>query len=148
MNALPESMTVRGYQLPDFDRHAKWLLPRLLEAYPHLDRRSAINFLKGLLSSNEYHILYLPHGIAVAQLVFGHTLAPKPVVQERFVWVENREDKNQIEQAVGFYDAFKQWAKSLRCETIIVEEMSDVPHEMIKAKLGRIFSRQQQFARL
>jgi hypothetical protein len=31
---------------------------------------------------------------------------------------------------------------------LIVEENTDIPHDMIKEKLGRIFSRQQQFARV
>lgn len=148
MNIPLEPAIIRRFQLPDIDRHARWLMPRMLQAYPHLDGRGVLGFVNGLIYSNEYLFLYQPHSVALAQMMSAHTLSPKAVVWERFVWVEDRDDKTQIEEAAGFYDEMHRWAKATGCETIIVEEATDVPHETIKQHLGRIFTRQQQFARV
>ena len=78
----------------------------------------------------------------------AHSLDAKPIVHERFVWVQNPEDKDQVKHAAAFYTEFLKWAKMLSAEVIIVEENTDVPHELVKERLGRIFQRQQQFARV
>lgn len=149
MNAPVTMATMlRRFQIPDLDRHGKWILPRLLAAYPHLTERTAAGFLAGIVYQNDSLFLYQSHSVALAQMVGSHTLAPKPIVWERFVWVEDPNDKQQVEDAAVFYDEFARWAKAQGCETIVVEEMTDVPHEIIKQKLGRVFNRQQQFARL
>ena len=143
-----DAIRARRFELPDLDTHAKWVLPRLLAAYPHLNERSVLNWLRAILYNNEYMFLYTDHAVGLAQVVAGHTLAPKSVVQERFVWVENKDDKQQISDAAQFYTHFHIWATHLGADVIVVEEMSDVPHDMIKEKVGRIFIRQQQFARV
>lgn len=149
MNALPDlAPIVRRFEIPDLDRHGKWILPRLLQAFPHLNERSAAGFLTSLVYSNEHLFLYQPHAVALAQVVSSHTLSPKPVIWERFVWVEDKDDKQQLADAATFYERFIVWGRAMSVETMIVEEMSDVPHEQIKAVTGRVFSRQQQFVRL
>lgn len=149
MNAMSDiAPLVRRFEIPDLDRHGKWILPRLLAAFPHLNERSAAGFLTSLVYSNEHLFLYLPHAVGLAQVVSSHTLSPKPVVWERFVWVENPEDKEQLASAAALYERFMTWGKQMGVETMIVEEMTDVPHEQIKAVVGRVFNRQQQFVRL
>jgi hypothetical protein len=96
------------------------------------------------MESNEFLFLYQDHAVALATAARPHPLAPKPVVQEIFVLAE----KEHEAEAAVMYDEFARWARGLGIDTVVVEEMSDVPHDMIKEKLGRIFTRQQQFARL
>ena len=140
--------TIRKFDTADLSLHGKWIVPRMMQAYPHMNERGVASFLQTINYNNEYLLLFADTGVALAQVMSAHTLDAKPVVYERFVWVENREDKEQIKQAAGFYVEFSRWAKRLGVEVIIVEESSDVPHDMVKEKLGRIFTRQQQFARV
>lgn len=148
MNAIVETSTIRRFQRPDIDRHGPWLLPRLAAAFPHLNERSLIGFLNGLLYSNDVIFLYQPTSVALAQLISAHTLEPKPVVWERFVWCKDPKDEQQQKDAANFYVELHRWAQALKCQQIVVEERTDVPHDLIKQKLGRIFSRQQQFVRV
>jgi hypothetical protein len=136
----------RRFSLADLSQHGKWILPRLLQALPHLGHeRNAAGWLTSKVSSNEFLFLYQPNAVALAQVTYDETLDAKPLVRERFVWAQSPE---HVEAAANFYDDIAQWAKSLGASVIIVEESSDVPHEVVREKLGRIFTRQQQFARV
>ena len=139
---------IRRFDTADLSKHGAWIMPRMLQAYPHLNERGVATFLQNIMWNNEYLLLYSDTGVALAQVMSAHTLTAKPIIYERFVWVEDKENKEQIKQAAEFYVEFYRWAKSQSAEVIIVEENSDVPHELIKEKLGRIFTRQQQFARI
>jgi hypothetical protein len=149
MNAIVDiAPIVRRFEIPDLDRHAKWVAPRLAQAFPHLADRAILGFLSSIIYNNEYLFLYQPHSVALAQVLSSNTLNPKPIVWEQFVWVEDANDKEQVAQAAAFYDHFAKWGKGMGAEVMIVEEMTDVPHDLIKAQIGRIFNRQQQYARL
>lgn len=139
---------VRRFDTADLSQHGKWIVPRMLTAFPHFNERGVATFLQNIVYNNEYLFLYQPQGVALAQVLSAYSLDAKPIVYERFVWVENPEDKRQLANGAGFYTEFRRWAKSLGAEVIIVEENTDIPHDLIKEKLGRIFSRQQQFARI
>lgn len=146
---ITKPLHMRRFELPDLDRHAKWMLPRLIQSYPHLNERSAAQWLTSMLYNNEYKFLFQEHGVACAQVVSAHTLSPKPMVHERFVWIEDRKNAKQQLDASFFYEEFYHWAKLLGADPMIVEEATDVPHDMIKARLGgRIFTREQKFARV
>lgn len=140
--------TIRRFNSADLSRHGAWILPRMLQAFKHFNERAAASFLQNIDYNNQYLMLYHEHGVALAQVMSAHSLDAQPVIYERFVWVEDKEDREQVKQAASFYTEFQRWAKSQSVEVIIVEENTDVPHEMIKEKLGRIFTRQQQFARV
>ena len=139
---------IRRFDTADLSRHGAWIMPRMLQAYPHLNERGVATFLQNIIYNNEYLLLYSDNGVALAQVMSAHSLDAKPIVYERFVWVENKEDPEQIKHAAEFYTEFYRWAKSQSAAVIIVEENTDVSHDMIKEKLGRIFTRQQQFARV
>lgn len=143
-----DAVPVRRFETPDLSRHGGWLLARLLLAFPHHNERSMANFLNSIMYNNEYLFLCQEQGVALAQIMTAHTLSGKPVIHERFVWVKDKDDKEQQKKAALFYDEFHRWAKGNGADVIIVEEMSDVPHDMIKERLGRIFTRQQVFARV
>jgi hypothetical protein len=138
---------VRRFDLADLTEH-RWIVPRLLEAYPRTNERMLVGWLKGLVYSNEHLFLYLPHAVALAQVLRNVSLENTPFVQERFVWVEDKDDREQVRRAAGFYDEFNRWARQQGCEVMFVEESSDVPHEMVREKLGRVFTQQRQFVRM
>ena len=135
---------IRRFAIPDLDRHGEWIITRLLTAYPHLDRRTLIGWLRGLLYSNECLFLYQEHSVAMAQVERSHTLAPKPLVRERFVFCKPGFE----DEAADFYDKFSQWAKHQGCQTLVVMELSDVPEAKVKAKVGRLFTRPQHYAKV
>lgn len=140
--------TIRRFDTADLSQHGAWIMPRMLQAFPHLNERGVATFLQTVNYNNEFLFLFAETGVALAQIMSAHTLTAKPIVYERFVWVANKDDKEQVKHAAEFYTEFNKWARSQSAEVIIVEENTDVPHDMIKEKLGRIFTRQQQFARV
>lgn len=142
-----ELPAIRRFDLADLTRHGSWLVPRLTAALELPEQRLA-GWLRGMIDSSDFLFLYQEHSAALAEMQRVNGLADKPVVRERFVLVEDTESAAHIKEAAGFYDEFARWAKNLGAEIILVEELSNVPHEMIKERLGRIYSRQQQFARV
>ncbi len=135
---------IRRFQIPDLDRHGKWILERLLVAYPHLDQRTAIGWLRGLIYDNDCLFLYQEHSVALAQVERIHTLSPRPRIRERFVLCQPGFE----DEAAEFYTRIAQWAKHQSCSIIIVLELSDVPEPKVRAKLGRIFEKPQKFAKV
>jgi len=65
-------------------------------------------------------------------------------VIERFVFAM----EGHVGEAAKFYLEAAKWAKSQSIEQMIVEEMTDIPHDLIKDKLGRLSTKQQLIARL
>ena len=143
--ALNESQyIVRRFELGDLSKHGGWIVDRLLKAYPHRSQRDLMGWLRGILHSNDYLFLYQEHGCALATTARVHPLLPKPHVQEIFVFAEPGHENS----AAAFYENFARWAKHHDIDTVVVQEMSDVPHELVKEKLGRVFTKQITFARL
>ena len=151
MSAVPLLIVdhgIRKFSTADLSLHGSWIVPRMMKAYPHLNERAVATFLQNIEYNNEYLFLFRDDSVALAQVVHSHALTGPPIVYERFVWCKEPTDKDQQQAASEFYTHFRRWAKTMGVDVLIVEENSDVPHDMIKDKLGRIFSRQQQFARL
>src|ERR1700675_4603352 len=118
--------TIRRFDTADLSQHGKWIVPRMTQTYPHMNERAVATFLQNVLWNNEYLILYQDTGVALAQVMSSHTLHAKPVIYERFVWCENKEDKQQVKNAAEFYTEFLRWAKRLSADVMIVEENTDV----------------------
>ena len=148
LSVVNESPQIRRFDTADLTTHGAWLLPRMLQVFPHLNERGAATFLQNISFHNEYLFLFNEEGVALAQLLSGQPLDPKGIVLERFVWVRDPTDPAMQKRAAEFYAHIKRWANGLGAQAILVEESTDVPHEAIKEKLGRIFTRQQQFARV
>lgn len=142
-----ERPAVSRFEIGDLSRHGGWLIPRLVTALELPEQRLG-GWLRSAIDSNEYLFLAQENSVALAQVQSANGLADKPIVRERFVLIQDVESVAQQKEAADFYDNFRQWAKRLGAEIILVEELSNVPAEMIKEKLGRIYSRQQQFARI
>ena len=139
---------IRKFDTADLSQHGKWIMPRMLKAYPHLNERGVATLLQNVIYNNEFLFLFQDDSVALAQVISAHALAGNPVIYERFVWCEKPDDKAQQVRAAEFYEHIRRWAKTQNVEVLIVEENTDVPHDMVKEKLGRIFQRQQQFARI
>lgn len=139
---------IRRFERPDIDKHAAWFIPRLLKAFPHLTERSVYTWLLNILDSNEYLFLYLDHGVALAQAV-QYGLRAEAVIEEQFVWIEDPTDKETQADAAFAYQHFYEWAKRKGLSTVIVEENTNVPHDLVARALDkRLFERKQIFAKV
>ena len=141
---LNDAPSMRRFELPDLTNHGGWITKRLLTAFPHRTAQDLAGWLRGILYSNEFLFLYQDHGVALATVTRAHPLEPRPIVQEMFVLVE----EGHVQEGAVFYDWFVRWAKAQSIDTIAVEALSDVPHDMIKERVGRLFTKQVIFARL
>lgn len=130
---------VRRFELADLSQHGPWLLKRFATKLPEISEQRVAGYLHGLIHNNEHMFLYQDNAVALAQLIHSPGIKMTKIVQERFVWVEDREDKQQLEFAADFYAHMKVWAKRQDAERIIVCEDTDVPKSLIEARLGRIY---------
>ena len=136
--------TMRRFALPDLDTHGAWILKRIALAFPHLNDRFLLGWIRSLLYDNANLFLYQDNGVALFQTIGIFSLAHKPIVIERFVFCQ----EGHVKQGAEFYTLAAEWAKSQGIEQVFVEELSDIPHDLIKEKIGRLFTRQQVFARV
>jgi hypothetical protein len=144
-----EMPAVRRFELGDLSQHGRWLLPRLVKVYPHLTEHTAAAFLKNILYNSEFHFCYQPHSAGLAQVERVHSLVSRPIVREKFVWVEDVKNPDYVTEALAIYDDFQVWARHHGADVLVIEEQSDVPHELIRDKYEkRIFTRQQHFVRI
>lgn len=147
--APAEPCVIRRFEMPDMSQHGAWVSERLMASYPHLKQGMLYGWLNSILYSREFLFLYQPHAVALAQTFSGHTLAPRPVIREWFVFAQDRENAAHIEEAARFYPDFARWAKAQDAEAITFSELSDVPPDKIKASLGlRVFEKTQLYAKL
>lgn len=130
---------VRRFEMPDLSQHGPWLMKRFIAKFPDADERYMAAYLSRLVYDNEHLFLYQPHAVALAQLVFSPGIKPHKIVQERFVWVENSKDTEQLEAAADFYSEMKLWGKRQNAERIFACEDTDVPKTLIIARIGRLF---------
>jgi hypothetical protein len=139
---VPIAEPIRRFTVADLTLHGLWMIKRLLKAYPQQTDRSIAGWLRSL-DGNDSLFLATDSAVGLFQVTKLNSLAAKPVVLERFVFAMEGHET----EAVEFYGEAERWAKTMGVEEIIVEAMTDVPHEMIKEKLGRLYIRQQTFAR-
>ncbi len=138
----------RRFELADLTTHGPWLMKRFMLKLPDVREQYIGGYLRGLVYDNEHLFLYQDNAVALAQIMHSPGIKSVKVVQERFVWMRNREDKAQQEAAADFYEHFKAWAKRIGAERINVREDSDVPKGMIEARLGRLFDTTVSHARV
>ncbi len=136
---IHEPAFVRRFELADLSKHGAWLIKRFTLKFPNFTEGAIGGYLSRLVFNNEHMFLYQDHSVALAQMVFSSGIRPVKIVQERFVWVEDRNDKEQLENAADFYSHMHQWGKRQDAERVVVCEDTDVPKALIEARLGRIF---------
>lgn len=145
---IREVASVRRFEIPDLSRHGPWLMKRFAAKFPDMREQEIGGYLRGTVYQNENLFLYQEHAVALAQIVFSPGIKPVRVVQERFVWVEDRNDKDQLDNAADFYLHIKDWAKRQSAERIIACEDTDVPKALIETRLGRLLDTKISFARV
>jgi hypothetical protein len=145
---IREPAFIRRFEVADLSQHGPWLLKRFAAKFPDLHEQQIGGYLRGLTTANASMFLYQENAVALAEVMFTAGIKRSMVVQERFVWVEDRADKDQLECAADFYDSMKVWAKGLSAERIIVCEDTDVPKTLIEARLGRLFDTKISHARV
>lgn len=154
MNATAEILAphvpadIRRFGTADLSRHGGWILKRLMPLYPDMPEAYIAGWMRGLIGNNEHLFLYQEHGVALAQVVSTPGLKPGKMIQERFVWVEDKTDKSQLECAADFYERFVEWGRGMNAERIICCENTDVPKSLIEAHTGRLFDTKISHARL
>lgn len=140
---------IRRFERPDIDKHAAWLFPRMMKTYAHMyEPRNVQTFILNVLPSNEFVFLYQDHAVALAQIVrLG--ISPDPVVEELFVWCEDPTDVEQQKDAAHFYAHFTELAKRKQIATVIVDQNTDVPRNLIADVTGkRVFDTKQSYIRM
>ena len=145
---LHEPAFVRRFELADLSEHGPWLMKRFAAKLPDVHEGRIAGYLRGLLYDNEHMFLYQPNAVALAQMIHTPGIKAGKIVQERFVWVQDREDKQQLDFAADFYLHMRTWAKRQDTERIIVCEDTDVPKSLIEARLGRLFDTKISHARV
>ena len=65
---------IRRFNSADLTKHGAWILPRLIQSYPHMNERAAATFLQNIMWNNEYLLLYSETGVALAQIMLAHSL--------------------------------------------------------------------------
>lgn len=143
---LADTDTIRKFQSADLMPH-RWIIDRLLKAYPHLTQGALVGWISGLIFNNAYLFLYQENAVALAQ-VTNPTLGPRIVVVERFVWARDPKNLDHVKQAADFYECFQRWARGMDAVEIEVGILTDVPREAITEKLGRIFEQKRLIARV
>jgi hypothetical protein len=139
---------VRRFEMADLSQHGPWLMKRFIAKFPDADERYIGGYLSGLVYDNSHMFLYQPHAVALAQIVLSAGIKPVKIIQERFVWVEDRNSKEQLEAAADFYSEMKLWGKRQSAERIFACEDTDVPKPLIVARLGRLFDATVSHARI
>jgi hypothetical protein len=145
---IHEPAFVRRFEMADLSKHGPWLMKRLALKFPNFTEQAIGSYLRNLVYNNEHMFLYQDHAVALAQLTLSPGIRPSKQVQERFVWIEDRNDKAQQENAADFYDHMHQWGRRQDVERIIVCEDTDVPKVLIEARLGRLFDTKITHARM
>lgn len=145
---LPDIPALRRFHEPDLDQHGMWMVPRLLTAFPHMNQRGLIGWLRGIIQSHEFLFLFNQHSVGLAQMIVPSPLRPDVAIQELFVFCEDPKNSEHQREASEFYAETKRWAEGLGAKTVVVEVLSDVPHDMIREKLGRLFEIKQIVARV
>jgi len=123
--------TVRRFNSADLTDKAGWVLQRLRELYPNKSEVTLANWLRMLVNRNDCLFIRTDHAVALAEAVVLNLMDEHPVVYERFVWCENRQNNHHIEEALSLYAEIRRWAKSMGIERVVVNQSSNVPRERI-----------------
>lgn len=145
---IREPAVVRRFEVADLSRHGPWLMKRFAAKFPDLSEQAIGGYLRGLTTANACQFLYQDHAVALAEVAYSSGIKRSMIVQERFVWVEDRTDKEQLENAADFYCQMQTWAKGMGAERMILLEDSDVPKTLIEARIGRLFDTKISHARV
>jgi hypothetical protein len=143
-----ERAAIRRFSTADLSSHGTWIMKRLMQMFPDADEHWLGGWLKGTIYDNGHLFLYQDNAVCLAQVTVLPSIKPTKVVQERFVWVADRNNKDQIDAAADFYEDMALWAINQRIDRLFVCENSDVPKEEIQKRVGRVYETKISHVRL
>ena len=123
--------TIRRFSTSDLTSSAGWIMEKLRALYPNKSEVMLANWLRQAANRNDCLFIRTDHAVAFAEVVVINLMDEHPVIYERFVWCENRQSNQHIEEAMMLYGEFRRWAKSMSIAKVIVNQSSDVPRERI-----------------
>jgi hypothetical protein len=128
---------VYRFSLPDLYDAETWLIPRILQKYPHMQAPQIRMWLKSHVDNNFSHILRTDHAVALAE-VTKDFLAPRETIVEKFVLVKPTADPaiSGDDHMVALYKAIIAWGQSLGAGDFMVQHHSDLKPEVFAARIG------------
>ena len=142
---MPATAEIHRFLSSDLTTHSSWMLKRLVNTFPQKNEWGWANYLRGLCDRNDCLFLAQAHSVALAEIVQTDNWYGQRSVWERFVLCENPQDPRHIEEALFFYARFQNWAQAMGIDRVVVCRLSDVPTEMIKKNIGRIWNETIQY---
>ncbi len=137
-------VTPRRFGMADLNDMGPWLIDRLQKKFPHLHTRMLSGWLSGAMGSNEFLFLRTDNACGMAALI-NEPMSAAPVIREVFVLSRN----GDLNEASAFYPAFRRWAKQIGASDMVIEQFSDVPHEIVRDVVGsRVLVRETMFVRV
>jgi hypothetical protein len=143
----PHTITSRNFVLPDWTDTRNWLLPRLKVKWPHLQDIQIDGWIRSIIDGRDFMLIRTDNAVACAQMV-KDSLSPVPEVIEKFVIAKSRENGDHVEECMHLYGDLVRWAKNVGARDFTIEQFTDVKHEIIAARLGRVFDRETKFLRV
>lgn len=140
----PAIFDPRRFGMADLNDMGSWLIDRLQKKFPHLYTRMLSGWLSGAMGSNEFLFLRTDNACGMAVMT-NNPMQEQPVVTEVFVLSRN----GDLAEAATFYPAFRRWAKQIGASDMVIEQFSDVPHEIVRDVVGsRVLVRETMFVRV
>lgn len=128
--------------IPDLQKVGLWLLPRLRETYPEYGDQEFLTWLRGCAMSDTFLFVQTDHAVALAQTQ-RDALCRKPTAKEVFVLCDGH--AGDEDEGSYLYTVMARWAREIGADEMWIEECTDVPREMIRARLGKLYSRDTMF---
>jgi hypothetical protein len=134
----------RSFQLPDLNEKGDWLVARLKERFQSSDGE-LVNWLRSVIvqGSNEFLFVRTDHAFALAQSV-REPMMSGCVVSEQFVLSE----KGFEDEGAYLYSVLYQWAKNLGACEMRIENLTNIPRDDIKARIGGLWAREQVYSKM
>lgn len=123
--------------LPDLQKIGPWLLPRVMENYPDHTEGEIMTWLRGCCMSDIFLFVYTDHAVLLAQ-VQREALCRHPTVKEIFAFCDGKD--GDVDEAAYLYSVMYQWAKGIGADEIQLENCTDVPRELIRSRLGKLYT--------
>ena len=131
----------------DLVKNGVWISDRVREVWTHLNERTVLGWLRSSAESNENFFVKTSHAVSLFRAVHN-ALNPNPSVEEIFVFVDDRKNKQSIQEGAAHYAEARRWGRNMQATSMIVGNHSDVPMPMIRSVLGTIETSQVNVARL
>jgi hypothetical protein len=132
------------FTMVDLYMHGHWLAKRLMMAYPNQTLNSIGTYLRNLSGDNHSLFITTDNAVGLFQVTNVFAMFNTPSVIERFVFAK----EGHLAEALDFYDEALKWAASMGIKEVFVEYLTDVPHDVIKDRVGRLYTKQQWFAKV